>query len=179
MLRARPGVDAFTAMRREIAAVDARLTPFHARTMTDQIQYLLFAVQVAAGTYACIGLFGLILAAVGLAGVTAYSVARRGREIGIRMAVGASRADVLRLVMREAAVLVLIGSVLGMAGAWAGMRGLSGFLAEIARIAGASTSDPVLLIGAPAFLALLAMAACYLPARKSMRIDPAITLRQE
>jgi putative ABC transport system permease protein len=69
--------------------------------------------------------------------------------------------------------------VLGLAGAWAGMRALSGFLAEVARIAGSSTSDPLLLAGAPLLLAALAMAACYVPARKSMRIDPAVTLRQE
>jgi putative ABC transport system permease protein len=139
----------------------------------------MFAVRVAATTYACIGVFGLILAAVGLAGVTAYSVARRGREIGIRMALGARRADVLGLVIREGAVLVAIGTVFGLAGAWAGMRGLSGFLAEIARVGNASTSDPMLLIGAPLLLGALAMAACYVPARKSMRIDPAVTLRQE
>lgn len=179
MVRTRPGVEVLTSIRREIEAQDSRLAPFRARTMAQQIDSIMFAVRVAATTYACIGLFGLILAAVGLAGVTAYSVARRGREIGIRLALGAQRGDVLRLVMREGAVLVLIGSVFGLAGAWAGMRTMTGFLAEVSRIAGASTSDPKLLIGAPLLLAVLAMAACYVPARKSMRIDPAVTLRQE
>lgn len=179
MARTRPGVDAITAIRREIEAVDANLTPFNARTMAEQIDGIMFSVRMAATTYGFIGIFGLILASVGLAGVTAYSVARRGREIGIRLALGARRADVLGLVMREGAVLVSVGTVFGLVGAWAGMRALSGFLAEVARIAGSSTSDPLLLAGAPLLLAALAMAACYVPARKSMRIDPAVTLRQE
>ena len=179
MVRTRPGVDAFGTMRREIADVDGSLTPFQARTMTEQVEGLMFAVRVAATTYGAIGLFGLILTAVGLAGVTAYSVARRRREIGIRMALGARRADVLKLVMLEGAVLVGIGTLLGIAGARAGMRALSGFMAEVARVAGSSTSDPMLLVGAPMLLAAMALAACYLPARKSTRIDPAVTLRQE
>lgn len=179
MVRARPGVDAITAIRREIASVDANLTPFNTRTMAEQIDGIMFSVRMAATTYGVIGFFGLVLASVGLAGVTAYSVARRGREIGIRMALGARRANVLGLVMREGAVLVAVGTVFGLAGAWAGMRALSGFLAEVARMAGSSTSDPLLLGGAPLLLATLAMAACYVPARKSTRIDPAVTLRQE
>ena len=179
IVRARPGVDALTAIRREIETVDSRLTPYGARTMAEQIDNVMSAVRVAGTTYACLGLFGLILASVGLAGVTAYSVARRGREIGIRMALGARRLDVLRLVMSEGAAMVAIGSVFGAAGAWAGMRALSGAMSQVASIAGSSTSDPLLIFGAPALLATLAMFACYVPARKSMRIDPAVTLRQE
>ncbi|HKE21370.1 MAG TPA: ABC transporter permease [Bryobacteraceae bacterium] len=179
MVRTQPGVDAMTAIRRELAAIDSRLTPFHARTMEEQIDGIMGMVTAASATYASIGIFGLILASVGLAGVTAYSVARRGREIGIRLALGARRADVLGLVMGEGAVLVVAGTACGMAGAWAGMQGLSGIMVEVARVAGYSTSDPTLLIGGPLLLGALAMAACYVPARKSMRIDPAVTLRQE
>ena len=179
MVRTQPGVGATAAIRREIASLDSRLTPFHARTMVDQIDTVMSAVRVASVTYSCVGVFGLILASVGLAGVTAYSVARRRREIGIRMALGARRADVLRLVMREGAAMVAIGTVFGLAGARAGMRSLSGLMAEVARVAGSSTSDPVWFLGAPLLLAALAMAACYVPARKSTRIDPAVTLRQE
>ena len=177
--RVAPGVNAFGAIRREIAAIDDKLTPLNARTMQDQIEQMMFPVRGALYTYGFIGLFGLILASVGLAGVTAYSVAQRGREIGIRMALGATRADVLGLVMKEGAVLVIVGSVLGFMGARAGTRVLGAFLAEISRTAGNSESDPMLIFGAPLLLAALAMAACYVPARKSMRIDPAITLRQE
>jgi ABC-type antimicrobial peptide transport system permease subunit len=95
------------------------------------------------------------------------------------MALGASRGDVLRLVMREGMVLVGVGTALGLAGAWNAARLLSGFTAAIATATSASTSDPVLLVGAPLVLAGLAMAACYLPARRSTRIDPVVALREE
>ncbi len=173
------GVDALGAVRREIAAMDANLTPFNARSMTEQIDQLMFPVKVALYTYGCIGVFGLILASVGLAGVTAYSVVQRRREIGIRVALGAQRGDVLGLVMKEGAVLIAIGTVLGLAAAWAAMRVMSATLASIAQTAGFSTSDPWLLMGAPALLAALAMAACYVPARRSMAVDPVVALRQE
>src|SRR5262249_23265015 len=121
----------------------------------------------------------LILASVGLAGMTAYSVAQRGREIGIRMALGAQRSEVLGLVMKEGAVLVSAGSLIGLAGAWGAQRVLSAFLSSVTQTTGRSASDPLLLVGAPLLLAGLALAACYAPARKSMRIDPAVALRQE
>lgn len=179
MVRAVPGVDVVGAVRREISAIDDQLAPFKARSMPEQIDEMMYPVWVALWTYGCIGIFGLILASVGLAGVTAYSVTQRRREIGIRVALGATSGDVLGLVMKEGAVLVAIGTVIGLAGARAGIRLLSAAMSSIARASGTSASDPLLLVGAPALLAALAMAACYLPARKSMRIDPAITLRQE
>ena len=179
IVRATPGVDVLAALRREISLMDATLTPFHGRNMVDQINDLMFPVKVALYTYGCIGIFGLILAAVGLAGVTAYSVTQRRHEIGIRVALGAGKGDVLGLVMKEGAVLVVIGSACGMAAAWAAIRGMSAAMAQIARTASMSTSDPWLLVGAPALLAVLAMVACYVPARKSMEVDPVVTLRQE
>jgi predicted permease len=179
MVRAAPGFDAIGAVQREIAAIDTNLTPYRARTMDEQIEDLTSPVTSAMWTYGFIGIFGLILASVGLAGVTAYSVSRRRREIGIRMALGARRADVLGLVMREGAVLVAVGTVMGLAGARAGTRVLAAFMSEVARTAGTSTSDPMLMIGAPLLLAFLAMLACFVPARKSMRIDPAVALRSE
>jgi predicted permease len=178
-VRAAQGVDVIAAVRREISAVDDKLTPFHARSMPQQIEQMMFPVRMALWTYGCIGVFGLILASVGLAGVTAYSVTQRRREIGIRIALGARGADVLGLVMKEGAVLVAVGTTIGLAVAWAGMRVLSSFMSQVARTAGTSASDPALLLGAPLLLASLALAACYVPARKSMRVDPVVTLRQE
>ena len=113
------------------------------------------------------------------AGVTAYSVTRRRREIGIRIALGARSTDGLGLVMKEGAVLVAVGTIIGLAGAWAGIRLLSAIMSQIARTSGTSASDPALLVGAPLLLAALALAACYVSARKSLRIDPAVALRQE
>jgi putative ABC transport system permease protein len=179
MVRSLPGVDVLTQVRREIALLDDHIKPFNARSMPQQIDDLMFPVRMAVWTYGCIGVFGLILASVGLAGVTAYSVTQRRREIGIRIALGAQRSDVLHLVMKEGAVLILIGGIIGMAGARGGIRLLSSALSTVAQTAGTSTSDPTLLVGAPLLLATLALVACYVPARRSLRIDPAISLRQE
>ena len=179
MLRAAPGVDAIAAVRREISAMDASLAPFHAQSMPDQIEDLMFLVRMGLWIYGFLGAFGLILASVGLAGVTAYSVARRGREIGIRIALGATSRDVLGLVMREGAALVALGTVIGLAGAWAAAKVVSAMVSVVASATSASASDPLLLVGAPLSLAALALVACYLPARKSMSIHPATALRQE
>jgi ABC-type lipoprotein release transport system permease subunit len=81
--------------------------------------------------------------------------------------------------MKEGAVLITVGTLIGLAAAWAGMRLLSAVMSTVSRTAGTSASDPLLLVGAPLLLAALALAACYLPARQSLRIDPVVALRQE
>ena len=160
--------------------MDAGITPFNGRSMNDQIGQFTYAFHVATAVYGSLGVFGLILASVGLAGVTAYSVAQRRHEIGIRVALGARRSQVLGLVMREGAVLVAAGIVLGLAGAAVGVRFLAAMFADLAKTAPWSKTDSVsLLLGAPLALAAIALIACYLPARKSARIDPAIALREE
>lgn len=179
MVRSTPGVDAIGAVRRTVGAMDANITLFNARTMRDQLDSMQSMMRTASYIYGTIGLFGLALASIGLAGVTAYAVVRRRREIGIRMALGAQRTDALSLVMKESAALIAIGTVLGFGGAWAVSRVMSAFLAAIANAMNASTTDPVLLIGAPSLLACLAFLGCFLPARKSMKIDPITALRQE
>jgi predicted permease len=179
MVRAAPGADALAAVRREISAIDEGITPFNARSMNEQIDQFMAPLRMAAWTYGLIGVFGLVLASVGLAGVTAYSVAQRSREIGIRIALGANNQDVLSLVMKEGLVLVAAGTIIGMSGAWAGARLLSSMNFSVGTVTSTSTSDPTVLIGAPLLLALLALIACYLPARRSMRIDPVVALRQE
>jgi putative ABC transport system permease protein len=176
MVRAAPGVDVISAVRREVSAMDSNLTPFNGRSMTEQIAQFMSALKAASWTYGLIGVFGLILASVGLAGVTAYTVAQRGHEIGIRMALGAQKRDVLGLVMREGATLITAGTVTGVAFAWAGIRALSGLFFSVASV---RNSDPVLLVGAPLLLAGVALVACYVPARKSTKIDPAVALRAE
>jgi predicted permease len=179
MVRAVPGGDAVGALRREIDAMDTNITIFSARSMPDQIDELMFPVRDALWTYGVIGIAGLILASVGLAGVTGYSVTQRRREIGIRMAMGAQRKDVLQLVMREGLTMVMLGTTIGLGLAWMGMRALSSVMSMIADAAGTSTSDPELLIGAPMLLAVIAMLACFLPARRAVQVDPAVTLREE
>ena len=180
MMRAAPGFDTARAVRREVAVMDERITLFNGRSMTEQVDNATFPYRVTMWTYGVIGVVGAILAALGLAGVTAYSVAQRRREIGIRMALGARGGDVLRLVMKEGFLLVAVGTVLGLGGAWAVTRILFGTLASAARTAGSGTPPDVALLAAiPPLLATLALAACYVPARRAMRVDPVVTLRME
>jgi predicted permease len=176
MVRSAPGADALDAVRHEISTMDANITPFNPRSMTEQIDQFMSPLRAAAWTYGLIGVFGLVLAAVGLAGVTAYSVAQRARELGIRMALGAKRLDVLGLVMKEGVVLVTIGTAIGLGTAWAAMRMLAGLFSSVAST---SASNPVLLLGIPLPLASLALVSCYVPAHKSILIEPAAVLRQE
>ncbi len=176
MVRAVPGSDVISAVRREVSAMDSNLTPFNTRSMTEQIAQFMSALKAASWTYALIGVFGLVLASVGLAGVTAYTVTQRGHEIGIRMALGAQKRDVLGLVMREGATLITAGTVTGVAFAWAGIRALSGLFFSVASV---QSSDPMLLVGAPLLLAGVALIACYVPARKSTKVDPSVALRAE
>jgi macrolide transport system ATP-binding/permease protein len=179
VVRGTSGFDAIAAVRSELASIDPHLTVFNTRTMAEQLGQMNTLIQLSSTFYGGIGVFGLILASIGLAGVTAYAVARRSKEIGIRMALGASPGQVVRLVMQEGAALVVGGSVLGFAGAVLISRALAAMTIELARAFGAGTGDPLLLVGAPLLLAGLAMLACYLPARKATKIDPLTALRQE
>ncbi|MGH7718491.1 MAG: ABC transporter permease [Gemmatimonadaceae bacterium] len=115
----------------------------------------------------------LLLAVMGIYGVTSYSVAQRRREIGIRIALGAQRGDVLRAVLRQGVVLATIGIVAGLAGAFALTRFISSLLY------GVSTIDPITFLGVPALLLAVALLASYLPARRAARVDPVVTLRSE
>jgi predicted permease len=176
IVRSTPGTNPLEAVRNEISSVDANIVPFNARSMAAQIDQFMSPLRAAAWTYGLIGVFGLVLAAVGLAGVTAYSVAQRAHEIGIRMALGARSIDVLRLVMKEGVILVALGSALGLTAAWAGFRMLAGLFSSVAST---SAFNPVLVVGTPLLLACLALASCYVPALRSTHIDPATALRQE
>jgi putative ABC transport system permease protein len=123
-----------------------------------------------------IGIFGtiaLMLAAVGLYGVMAYSVTQRSHELGIRIAVGASPRDILRLVLGQGVRMTLLGAAIGLVASLAVTRALSSLLF------GVSTTDPVTFIVVPVVLAFVAILACYLPARRAMRVDPIIALRYE
>ena len=122
--------------------------------MPEQIDQFMAPLRMSSWTYGFIGIFGLVLSAVGLAGMTAYSVAQRGREIGIRIALGAQRGNVLGLVMKEGLGLVVAGTAIGMAGAWTGSRLLSAMNSSVGQVTSTSTSDPTVLLGAPLLLGL-------------------------
>jgi predicted permease len=179
MIRAIPGVDAAALVTRTISGMDDHIAPFYAGSMAQHIEEFMAMLRTASWTYAVVGLVGLILATVGLAGTTAYTVASRNHEIGIRMALGAGRGRVLGLVMKEGAGLVAAGLALGTVGAWLGSRGLAALSYESGQVASTSANDPLVVFGSPILLAAMALAACYLPARKASTADPAVVLRRE
>ena len=173
------GTDALSGIRREIAHIDPDLAIFNVRTLSDYLDLSRSNTRFAVSTYGGIGVFGLVLAAIGLAGVTAYTVAQRRKEIGIRMALGARKGQALALVLREGAALVSVGTVLGFLGAIALAKILSAMTNIFVESLKVGADDPRLLVGAPLLLAALAMLACYLPARRAAKIDPLKALREE
>ena len=166
------------AVRDELARTHQGLTIFDARTMDEDLERFDRVVGFGVGLFAGLSVFGLVLAVIGLTGVTSYAVARRRNEIGIRLALGAGRPHVLWLVLRESTFLVVAGALLGIAGAFVVSRVLSALIAQLAQLLGV-IGDPVLLVGAPALLVVAALLACVVPAWRSVRIDPAATLRAE
>jgi predicted permease len=179
LVRADAGSDALTGIRNEIAFIDPNLNIFGVETLGSYLERSRAALRFSMQTYGGIGLFGLILAAIGLAGITAYSVAQRRKEIAIRMAIGSSRARVLRLVLREGTALVAAGTLLGFLGAVALAKMLSALANMFADAIKFGINDPSVLIGAPLLLAAVAMIASYLPARRATQIDPLRALRDE
>jgi len=133
----------------------------------------LWLVRAGAALFSIFGGLALGLAVVGLYGVKAYSVARRTREIGIRMALGAQAGAVLRMIMREGSIMLFAGVALGLLLAMATAKILSGILYEVGAL------DPIAFTVAPLVLIIAALIATWLPARRATRIDPAQALRAE
>jgi predicted permease len=179
LVRVRQGFDPSTLLHREIPAIDSQLSVFNVKPLIEEVAQITYTLQLMAFGNAVVGFLSLALAAVGLAGLTAYSVAQRTREIGIRMALGAQPHRVLGLVLKEGAALVIAGTVIGHACAWAATHALGFWIESITKATETSSSDPMLVIGAPVLLGTLTMLSCYLPARRATRIDPLISLRQE
>jgi putative ABC transport system permease protein len=120
-----------------------------------------------------LGGLGLVLSAIGIYGVVGYAVSRRTHEIGLRMALGAGAADVVRLVLRQVVLLALVGIAVGLAAALASTRLLAGLLYGVA------VTDAVTFAVVPLLLVAVALLASYLPARRAARVDPVVALRHE
>ena len=167
------------SMVRDIRAAIRSLSPdmavFDVQDMTQALQSKdgLLVYEFGAVLASALGILGLVLAVIGVYGVISYSTSQREKEIGIRMAVGARPAQVLRLVLWEGAVIAAVGTSLGtLAMIWIA-RFLSGFLVDV------SPRDPFTYAGAAAILSVMAALACYLPARRAARVDPTVALRHE
>jgi hypothetical protein len=178
VIRAHTPVE-IAAVRRELAAIDPRITAFNPQTMPEYLAQQDHLASIISATYTPIGVFGLILACLGLAGVTAQTVQRRQKEIGIRIALGARRLHALRLVMGESVAMVLSGAMLGFFVAAGLARVLAALSAPAAQLIGPAASDSRLIFGVPSLFVLLAAIACYLPARHSANSNPLMALREE
>ncbi|HMB28399.1 MAG TPA: ABC transporter permease, partial [Blastocatellia bacterium] len=159
--------------RRELRALDPQLPVTNIRTLEEQRRNSLYSERVTALLLSAFGALALLLAALGIYGVIAYAVAQRTREFGIRMALGARAGDVLRLMLRQGALLIGAGVALGLAGAFAATRLIRSFLYQV------SANDPMTFVLAALLLAAVPLLACYIPARRATKVDPMIALRCE
>jgi predicted permease len=162
-----------SAVRAQIHALDSTMAVYNTETMEEHLREALFLPRLAGTLFGIFGFIGLVLAAVGLYGVMSYSVSRRTREIGIRIALGAQLGAVHRLILRQGMVLTVIAMALGLPAAFAVAGLLSSFLYGI------RPHDAITFTLVPLFLALVALAASWLPAQRASRIDPQSALRYE
>ncbi len=156
-----------------VAAIDPAQPVYDVRPMTARVQETLAGSRFLSLLLVIFAGLALLLSTIGLAGVLAYSVVRRSREIGIRLAVGAQRSDIRALVVGQGMKLLLIGLALGIAGALATSRLLTGLLFQV------QATDPAMYAGVSALLAFAALVASWLPARRAARVDPIVALRAE
>jgi putative ABC transport system permease protein len=171
-VRARPGAFVAALIEDEVRALDPALPPVRVKTVDKQLAESLSAVRLASTVLAWLGGMALLLAAVGLSGLTAYVVSERTREIGIRKALGASTAQVLEIVVGSTLRLVGIGLAAG------AILSLGAAQLVKSMLVG-SALDPLVLLGVPLALAATAMIAAYIPARRAIALDPMVALRCE
>lgn len=175
-LAVRTGIEAggtINMVRDAVKSIDPKVPVIGIRTLAQQKDGSLALQRMAATLLGGFGVLALLLAALGIYGVLAYSVSRRTREIGVRMALGAEMADVLGLVLRQGGALAAAGMITGLLGAIGATRLLKGFLFEVKPLDPMTFGATVLLLSAVAFVA------CWLPARRAARVDPMVALRTE
>ena len=168
-----PARDRIATVRREAMLLEPTAGAFTVMPFEDHVSAALFPQRIPAALLSVLGVMALLLATVGLYGVLAFAVGQREHEFGIRIALGARSRNVLGLVLRQGMWMTLAGLVAGAVLALASARLVGGMLV------GLSGRDPLILGGAAAFLAAVALAACYLPARHATKVDPISSLRQQ
>jgi putative ABC transport system permease protein len=161
------------AIQNEVAALDRQIVLSDVKTMDLYLGAAVAQPRFSALLFGLFAMLALSLAAVGLYGVMAYTVSQRTREVGVRVALGAQTADVLRLIIAQGMKLTLLGVGVGLAGAFALMRLMKTLLY------GVSATDPLTFAVVALSLSLVALAACYLPARRAAKVDPLLALRHE
>ena len=161
------------AVQRAVAAVDPQQPVAKITSVFDLLKDWLAPSRLMVQITGFFGGVALLLTAIGLYGLLSYSIIQRTREIGIRMALGATRVNVLQMVVREGLVLVVLGAIAGTIAALAGSKLISSLLYELKPV------DPLSFVAAFAVLLAVAFLASYLPARRATRIDPIIALRYE
>jgi predicted permease len=162
-----------SAVRREVAALDENLPPQNLQPLSETVSLASWSARTGAAVLGLFGLLGLVLAAIGIYGVMSYSVSRRTREIGLRMALGAQTRDVIKLIVRQGMGLTLIGAMIGVILAVAVTR----LLASL--VYGVTATDPATFAAVVLFVIGVAVLACYLPARRATKVDPMMALRRE
>jgi macrolide transport system ATP-binding/permease protein len=168
-----PPASLIGGLRREIQTIEPNLPVPNIQTMTDTMGASLYPARMGAWLLAAFGSLALLLAAVGIYGVLSFSISRRTREMGIRLALGAETRNVFLLVVRDGMLLAGTGIVIGLAGGLAAARSLAGFLY------GVPTSDVATFAAMTMTLITVALAACVIPARRAMRVNPITALRYE
>jgi len=163
----------FGAVRKEVQTLDPNLPLFDVKTLTEHMRFALFPSRVAATVLGVFGLVALLLSAIGIYGITSYTVAQRTHEIGIRLALGAQLSDVLRLVITHGLKLTLIGAALGLVGAYLATRAITSVLY------GVSATDPFTFVFVSLLLVAVALLASYVPSLRATRVDPLVALRNE
>jgi putative ABC transport system permease protein len=173
VIRAQAGPSALVpALREAVRSLDPQL-PLKFRTLDQVFSSSLDQRRFSLVIFGVFGVVALLLAAMGIYGVTTYAVEQRTQEIGIRMALGARMSDVLKLVLRNGMSLALIGAVVGVAGAFATTRVMSSLLFGVA------PTDLATFTAVVVVLVIVAFVACYIPARRATKVDPLVALRYE
>jgi putative ABC transport system permease protein len=161
------------AVRGQVKAMDSDLPIINVRTMTEVVSRSVWQPRLYAILFGVFAAVALALASIGVYGVMAYSVSERTREIGVRVALGAQRRDVLKLVMAQGMSLTMIGAGVGLGAALALTRLMRSMLFEV------SATDPLTFAALAVLLSVVAMLACYMPARRATKVDPIVALRCE